>query len=495
MAREYLSPGVSYKEIEELAAGRVGYKPVIAVVGGASKGPFEATEVRSQKQLTKLYGNALDTDFAVFAAHYILEESCVVLFKRVKGTGTTLGTATSETSKFSFTTRDYDSTLNGAVISLKFNKEKKTVDYMLKVGNKVVENYINLSYEEGDDKFLPTFLESVGSKVVAAVNAEVTEVADVVLTVRGVVDGVSTLTAQDYIDAADEFSNADNIEVSVIIVPGVSDTEVQTAYANLARTRGDCVYLPDIPFGTTPETAHSFINSLDEETSSIRLDNEWVAAFGPWVKVTDIARAKDVWAPPSVIAASVIAQSDNISGGCWVAAAGFADGRGVVKHAVACEYELTKEDRDLWQGNGGVLNPIVYFKGLGTVIFGNKTTKRTPEYQEESVYCSLNIRRMANYIKRLVIQVSLSELFNPNDSLTWASWKAKLNPLLKVIKDGRGIEDYKIVMDETTVTEDDVRAGRAPGIIYVKPVRALEYIPITFAVTENSVIFTDSEEV
>ena len=201
-----------------------------------------------------------------------------------------------------------------------------------------------------------------------------------------------------------------------------------------------------------------------------------------------------MWAPPSVVATAVMVNSDSISGGCYVAAAGFSEGRGVVPHAIECEYELTKDQRDAWLGNGNVLNPIAHFKGLGIAVFGNKTTKRTPEYADESVFCSMNIRRMANYVRQLVIQVSMTELFNPNDSLTWASWKAKLNPLLKAIKDNRGIEDYKIVMDETTVTEDDVRMGKAPAIIYVKPLRALEFIAVTFAVTENGVIFTDNQE-
>lgn len=496
MAREYLSPGVSYKETEELYSSSTTTKPIIAIIGGATKGPTDVVEVRSTRQMRALYGEATDKDLAVFAANYILEDPCLVLFKRVMGKDAKKATAGSDASMFKFEAKEYDSTLNGATISLKFDTTKKSVDYTLKLGEKVIETYVNLSYEKDSAKYLPKFLETLGSRLVATEVEEFEgEPADVVLTIRDGNDGIDSLVASDYIAAAEEFSNIDETEVHIIIVPGVSDSEVHVAYANLAKERGDCMYFPDIPFGTTPATANVFVNALDDTTSLTRFDNEWVAFFGPWYKVTDITRSKNIWAAPSIIAASVVVQSDNISGGCWSAAAGFSDGRGVVKHAVEPEYQLTKEQRDLWQGNGNVLNPIVYFKGLGHVVFGNRTTKRTPEYAEESVYCSLNIRRMANYIKRLVIRVSLSELFNPNDTLTWASWKAKLNPLLKAIKDGRGLEDYKIVMDETTVTEEDVRAGQAPGIIYVKPVRTLEFIPITFAVTENSVIFTENEEV
>ena len=35
--------------------------------------------------------------------------------------------------------------------------------------------------------------------------------------------------------------------------------------------------------------------------------------------------------------------------------------------------------------------------------------------------------------------------------------------------------------------------GWRPGIIYVKPIRAVEYIPITFVVTDNDVYFNEGQ--
>lgn len=500
MSRDYESPGVGYDESEEYVSRSEVYRPVVAVVGGATRGPVDVTEVKTQKKLKSIFGGSVDSDLAVWGADYILEDKCVVLFKRVMGKDASQGQAGAETDKFTFKSRYYDSSLEGAIVSLTFNTESKKVTYILKQGNKTLESYRNLSYEKSDSKYLPKFLESIGSRLIATENEEVTEINDVNLTLRGVDDGISSLVAEDYINAKGYFGNVDETEASIIIVPGVSDSKVQKEYQALSKERGDMLFLPDIPFGTTPQTALTFINAVDTDSSLAQFNNAQAAAYGPWVKVNDISRQVNVWTPPSVIAARVMVQSDNISGGCWFAAAGFSDGkgaqgkgRGVVPHAVAVEYALTKEDRDLWQGNGNVLNPIVYFKGLGIAVFGNRTTLRTDEYEEESFYTSVNIRRMANYIKRLIVNISLKKLFDPNDPLTWSSWKVELSPKLKAIKDGRGISDYKIIMDETTVTPDDIKKQQAPGIVYIKPIRALEWIPIHFIATENSVIFEDEE--
>lgn len=545
--REYDSPGMSYEETEEHVARSAVYNPIIGIVGGATKGPRSLIEIKNSKKLKATYGSPVETDFAVYGADYIIEEKCVILFQRVMGKDASQGQAgTPGTDRFIFKTRDYDSSLEGARISLKYNKEKETVDYQLVYANGTeVENYKNLPLDPTANRYLPRFLDTMNSPLVAhedfpeeeekpetsdpgtsgsgegteppeptenaegevevfSARASVVDdrMKDVVLTMRGVDDGIKSLAPEDYIKASGAFTNLDSVNVDMLIVPGVTDSTVQAAYEAVARDRGDCEFIPDIPFGTNPKTALEFVNSVDGDTS-YKFDEQQVSVYGPWVKINDITRKKSVWTPPSIIVARVTAQSDRISKGCWFAVAGFGggsdsnggyDGRGIVPRAIECEYALTKEDRDLWQGGSNVLNPIVYFIGKGTVLFGNKTTKRTEEYAEESFFCSRNIRRMANYVRRVVLDESLKELFNPNDPLTWASWKTRINPYMKRIKDGRGIEAYKIVMDETTVTEEDIRNHQAPAIIYVKPIGALEFIKIKFAVTDNNVIFQDEEE-
>jgi hypothetical protein len=46
-------------------------------------------------------------------------------------------------------------------------------------------------------------------------------------------------------------------------------------------------------------------------------------------------------------------------------------------------------------------------------------------------------------------------------------------------------------MDRSTISDEDIYYGRAPGKVYIKPVHAIEWIPITFTVTHDSVIFTE----
>ena len=137
------------------------------------------------------------------------------------------------------------------------------------------------------------------------------------------------------------------------------------------------------------------------------------------------------------------------------------------------------------------VNPVVNFVGQGIVLYGNRTFKMINPYEQESMYTQINVRRLVNYIRKIAIYVSIKTVFDPNDTLTWRNWENTISPKLREIKDNRGIEDYKVVMDRTTISDEDILNGRAPASIWVKPIGAIEYIPVNFVLTSDSTIFED----
>ena len=196
-------------------------------------------------------------------------------------------------------------------------------------------------------------------------------------------------------------------------------------------------------------------------------------------------------ASASLIMSRQMAYTDNKKE-CWFAPAGFGDSKGIINDAVSVNCNLTKALRkELYELR---VNPVVNFVGQGIVLYGNKTFKLVNAYEQESMYSQISVRRLVNYIRKLVVYISIKTVFDPNDTITWKNWENSVNPKLREIQDNRGIEAYKVVMDRTTISDEDILNGRAPASIWVKPIGAIEYIPVNFVLTAESAIFEEGSE-
>ena len=82
-------------------------------------------------------------------------------------------------------------------------------------------------------------------------------------------------------------------------------------------------------------------------------------------------------------------------------------------------------------------------------------------------------------------------LFDPNVSTTWGRFTSQVKPFLDGIKGGFGIEDFKVVLDKTTTTEDLVDRNTMYAKIYIKPTKAIEFIAIDFVITRQGASFDD----
>ena len=127
------------------------------------------------------------------------------------------------------------------------------------------------------------------------------------------------------------------------------------------------------------------------------------------------------------------------------------------------------------------------YRGRGFIIWGQKTTQR-----KFSALDRINVRRLVNYMKRLISNVSLDFVFEPNTEYTWLKWVDTIDPYLASIRDARGIYAYEIYMDGTTVTDDDINNNRMPAIIRFRPTKTAEFIPIQFILSPNGATFTSS---
>ena len=115
---------------------------------------------------------------------------------------------------------------------------------------------------------------------------------------------------------------------------------------------------------------------------------------------------------------------------------------------------------------------------LGIVIFGQKTL-----LQAQSALDRVNVRRLLIDIRRKVRNVSNQILFEPNREATLARFSSLVNPILGRIQAQQGLDRYKVVIDTTTTTQQDVENNTIRGKIFLQPTRSIEFISLDFVVT------------
>ena len=172
----------------------------------------------------------------------------------------------------------------------------------------------------------------------------------------------------------------------------------------------------------------------------------------------------------------------------WFAPAGF--NRGGLSAGAAgipvtnVRSKLTSKERDsLYDAN---INPIASFPNEGIVIFGQKTLQVTP-----SALDRINVRRLMIFVKKEISRIASNLLFEPNVQATWDKFTSEVNPFLNNIKNQFGLDDFKVVLDETTTTPDLIDRNVVYAKIFLKPTKAVEFFAIDFVITNSGAGFED----
>jgi phage tail sheath protein FI len=92
-------------------------------------------------------------------------------------------------------------------------------------------------------------------------------------------------------------------------------------------------------------------------------------------------------------------------------------------------------------------------------------------------------------VKRLVASVARKLLFEQNDAVTRSKFVNQVAPLLALIQSQSGIEQFKVVCDDTNNTSLDVESNKMNGRIVLVPTRAVEFISVDFIITNSGVSF------
>ena len=291
-------------------------------------------------------------------------------------------------------------------------------------------------------------------------------------------------------------ADPEQVSFNLATMPGVTNSQVTNHLLDTVEDRGDSLAIIDLEkvYDADTESSASAAErnafTVKQATQALKdrnLNNSYGAAYYPWVKIQDTITNRILWAPPSVVALGALSNTDRVAAP-WFAPAGFQRG-GLSEGAAGLPVldtskRLTSDDRDaLYETN---INPIAKFPAEGIVIFGQKTLQQTA-----SALDRINVRRLLIFLKREISFIASRLLFQQNTRDTWNVFLGQAKPLLDTVKTEFGIDDFRLILDETTTTPDLIDRNIIYAKLIVKPTRSAEFFAIDFVVTNSGAGFED----
>ena len=80
-------------------------------------------------------------------------------------------------------------------------------------------------------------------------------------------------------------------------------------------------------------------------------------------------------------------------------------------------------------------------------------------------------------------------MFENNTPALRAKFVAQISPLLAIVQSQSGVEQFKVICDDSNNTPADVESNKLNGQIIIVPTRSIEFISIDFIVTNSGVSF------
>lgn len=296
---------------------------------------------------------------------------------------------------------------------------------------------------------------------------------------RGITEGA---TVRAYQKALEIMGDATDVDIQLLVTPGISHEVIANQAIQTVEDRFDALYIMDVPEYDSldfPVTSSGQIPSVRNTCTRFinrNLDSSFGAAYYPNVIYRDQFTGQIREVPASVAVLGAFAHNDNI-GHPWFAPAGFT--RGSLPRVNEATVQLSRPYMDALQD--AKINPIVSFaESNGNVIWGQKTL-----FQNESSLERVNVRRLLIAIRRDVRKISNRIIFEPTREETLARFEQLVKPVLKNVKDKRGLDKYLVKIDMSTTTQADIENKTIRGKIFIAPTKTLEYLSVDFVLTNQ----------
>lgn len=291
----------------------------------------------------------------------------------------------------------------------------------------------------------------------------------------------ATVSDGNYTAAYDILKDVETVDVNLLITGSRSKT-VQKHVIDICETRKDCIAFisPSYSSSVVNPTAAKIVDYFNNSTDGFNSTSYAVFDSG-WKRQYDRYNDEYFWIPLNADIAGVNARTD-LTNDAWWSPAGF--NRGFIQNVVKLSYNPNQTDRDTLYPKR--INPVVTFRGQGTLLYGDKTALSRP-----SAFDRINVRRLFIVLEKAIATASKFQLFEFNDDFTRRSFVNAVEPFLAEVKTRRGLYDYKVICDESNNTGEVIDNNRFVADIYIKPARSINFITLNFVAVRSGVSFNE----
>lgn len=307
--------------------------------------------------------------------------------------------------------------------------------------------------------------------------------ADLIFTLSGGVDNNATDNATKQL-GWDLFLDSQTYDIS-LLVTGNAD-EILSAYVvqNIADVRKDC-----LAFTSICKTGQPILGTSSTRIADAKLfktfDSSYAVIDSGYKYMYDKYNDRYRWIALNADTAGLCARVD-ATNDTWFSPAGMTKGQ--IKGAVKLSWNPTQAERD--QLYPYSINPVINQVGKGTILFGDKTATLKP-----SAFDRINVRRLFLILEKTIANSAKYQLFELNDAITRLQFVASVEPFLRDVKGRRGVQDYKVICDETNNTSQVIATNNFVGTILILPNYSINYITLNFVAVGPNVSFDIAAEV
>jgi uncharacterized protein len=268
---------------------------------------------------------------------------------------------------------------------------------------------------------------------------------------------------------------------NLLATPGITDLSVTSdAIAYCERKRA--FYIMDTPSSASSGwDVGSLVASFSSTTATLFPVSTNAAVYYPWLATTDPVTGLPSTAPPSGFVAGIYGQEDNARG-VWKSPAGTETAllgvAGVEAHGVMTDSQ---------QGvlNENAVDCLRQFPGIGTVVFGARTTAAAnPAYQQ---WKYVAVRRTALFIEQSLYASLTWAVFEGNDTPLWNALTQEVSAfMLSLFRQGAFAgstpsDAFVVKCDSTTTTPTDVANGTVNILVGFAPLVPAEFVVVQIA--------------
>jgi hypothetical protein len=314
--------------------------------------------------------------------------------------------------------------------------------------------------------------------------------------------GWSVINNGSFAAAFADNASLDKVPVfNLLATPGVT-ANVVTSEAVAYCERKRAFYIMDTPSPslppsplTTPATAAVplqpdpdwQVNSLVGDVATVLSENFPVsinaALYYPWLLTTDPITGAPATAPPSGFVAGMYGQEDNARG-VWKSPAGIET---ALLGTTGVDPNGLMNDAQQGVLNRSALDCIRQFPGIGTVIFGARTTAGADVNTGQQQWKYVAVRRMALFIEQTLYANLNWAVFEGNSTPLWNALTQEVSAfMLSLFRQGAFAgntpsQAFLVQCDATTTTPADVAAGVVNILVGFAPLVPAEFVVVKIA--------------